>query len=105
TARAVWDRMIELEGASASPTVASVVGEEALSAFERSRAAAEEHRTVVYRELVATHAERLGRGRAKMEQAIAARRRAIERIGLPQVRQHRLSQLERERAEWENRIA
>lgn len=104
TARTIWDRMIEMEWELDTPVLKMVVGEEALSAYESCRAAAEEHGTALYRELVATHAERLERERAKMEHAIAARRRAIERVGLLQVRRHRLAQLERERVEWEERI-
>src|SRR5690625_3719354 len=104
TARAIWDRMIEMEWESDTPALESIVGEEAISAYEKSRAAAEEHGTALYHELLATHAERLERERAKMEHAIAARRRAIERVGLLQVRRHRLAQLERERVEWEERI-
>ncbi|MCK4485927.1 MAG: hypothetical protein KAU38_04095, partial [Desulfobacterales bacterium] len=44
--------------------------------------------------------ERLLREREKGEFAFAARRRTIERIGLPTVRSYRLAQLEQEEQVW-----
>lgn len=105
TARALWDRLIELDAGELPYRPGAVVGSDAVGAYQRSRAAAEEHGTSVYRDLVDAHADRLERERAKIEQSYDARRRAIERIGLPQVRQHRLAQLERERQESAARIA
>ena len=46
------------------------------------------------------HRERLTRERDKGAYAFAARHRAVERIGLPQVRDHRLAILDREEREW-----
>ena len=68
---------------------------------EASRRAAEEQGEAIYRELAAGHRERLVRERAKGRHAFAARQRAIRRVGLPQVRQHRLRQLEEERLVWQ----
>jgi superfamily II DNA or RNA helicase len=104
TARTLWDRLIELDAADLPHRPAAVTGDEALTLYQRSRAVAEETGTSVYRGLVAAHAARLERERAKLDHAYQARRRAIERIGLPQVRQHRLAQLERERQESARRI-
>lgn len=70
--------------------------ERAGSLYSRSRAAAEKHGAPLYSELDSAHQERLERERAKLEDSFAARRRAIDRIGLEQVRQHRRAQLERE---------
>jgi hypothetical protein len=50
----------------------------------------------MYDELVQEHRTRLSREREKGAYAFAARRRAIERIGLPQVRDHRLHLLQQE---------
>lgn len=46
------------------------------------------------------HGEMLAQEKEKSEYAFAARRRAIERIGLPEVRNHRLNLLESEMEEW-----
>ena len=51
------------------------------------------------------HQERVAQERRKMELAFAARGRALERIGLPQVRNHRRMQLEREQADWRADLA
>ena len=44
--------------------------------------------------------QQLDRERDKGEYAFAARRRTIERIGLPQVRDYRLAQLAQEEKAW-----
>jgi superfamily II DNA or RNA helicase len=105
TARLIWDRLIEKDP---SPTVyvpAAVTGPESVELFERSRAVAEEQGASVYRELRDAHAARTERERLKLEQAHEARRNAIQRIGLAQVRDYRLRQLERELVESRARIA
>ena len=45
--------------------------------------------------------QQLGEAADKSEYAFAARRRAIERIGLPEVRQYRFMRLEEERSHWQ----
>lgn len=96
TARALWDRVIEMDESELPYRPGALVGSDAVGVYHRCRAAAEEHGTAVYHGLVDAHGERLERERAKIEQSHDARRRAIERIGLPQVRRHRIAQLERE---------
>ncbi|HUS84503.1 MAG TPA: hypothetical protein VMX56_05130 [Anaerolineales bacterium] len=49
-------------------------------------------------------ASKLSREREKGEFAFAARRRSIERIGLPAVRMHRLAQLEQEERVWRDEL-
>jgi hypothetical protein len=73
-------------------------------AFERLWDTAERHGKTIYDELVAAHQERLAWEREKGEYALAARRRAIERIGLPQVRNHRLRLLEQEEARFREEL-
>ena len=46
------------------------------------------------------HRQRLDRERRRLTVAIEARRRAVDRIGLPQVRAFRLAQVEQEEREW-----
>jgi len=73
-------------------------------AFERLREAAEQQGKTIYDEQVAAHRDRLAREREKAEYAFAARRRVIERIGLPQVRNHRLSLLEQEEERFREQL-
>lgn len=61
---------------------------------------AEQHGKRIYDELVAEHEERLSREREKGDYAFAARRKAIKSVGLPEVRNHRLSRLEQEELNW-----
>ena len=92
TARHIWDQLLVTK-----PTILRHLDvETSHQAFERLQAAAERQGKTIYDEQVAAHRERLAREREKGEYAFAARRRAIERIGLPQVRNHRLSLLEQE---------
>lgn len=101
TARAVWDRLLELEPDALALNSAAMVGDPALDAYARQRHVAEETGADVYEALVAeqrTHAQREAR---KMAEAFAARRRAIERVGLSEVRAYRLRQLDEERRAWE----
>jgi hypothetical protein len=105
TARAIWDRVIEQDAEAITFRPAFILGPDAAAAYERSRNAAEEHGAAVYYDLAAAHAKHLVRERAKYAEAESARRRAIARIGLPQVRQYRLAQLERDREEWDRQLA
>jgi len=100
TARAIWDRLIDLDEGTCPPAPVAVSGEEARSIFDQVRAQAEIHGLLVFSELIDAHRDRVKREREKGNRAFAARCRAIERIGLPQVRKHRLDELEREEADW-----
>lgn len=96
TARFVWDELL----ADCPEATGHLDAEESMNAFERAESAAREHGRPVYDALVQAHQSALAREREKGEYAFAARRRAIERIGLPAVREHRLSQLAAQEAEW-----
>jgi superfamily II DNA or RNA helicase len=100
TARHIWDQLVVTK-----PTIlTSLDVETSHQAFERLREAAERQGKTIYDELVQAHRERLAREREKGEYAFAARRRAIERIGLPQVRNHRLSLLEQEEERFREQL-
>lgn len=96
TARFVWDQMMS------DPPAADACLEDdaALEAFRLTEASAREHGQQIYQEMVQAHRMRLGVDREKGEYAFAARRRAVERIGLPAVRDHRLTQLAGEERSW-----
>jgi hypothetical protein len=102
TARVIWDRLIEL-GAGLELHPPPVAGGDENRAFEQSRAAAEEQGQTLFSELLQNHREGIGRENRKMAAAFAARRRAIERLGLPQVRDFRLAQLAEEETAWRSR--
>lgn len=100
TARHIWDQLL-----TTPPTILRHLDiETSHQAFERLREAAERQGKTIYDELVQAHWERLAREREKGEYAFAARRRAIERIGLPQVRNHRLSLLEQEEERFHEQL-
>jgi superfamily II DNA or RNA helicase len=99
-ARHVWDQLLTL-----SPDIRGhMMGEAAENAFANSREAAEAQGRPIYDELLRAHHDRLSRERDKDEYAFAARRRAIERIGLSAVRAHRLAQIEEEERHWRDRL-
>jgi superfamily II DNA or RNA helicase len=92
TARHLWDQLL-----STTPAIRTHLDTDvSRDAFERLVAIAEAHGRSMYDELVQKHRTRLSREREKGAYAFAARRRAIERIGLPQVREHRLHLLQQE---------
>jgi len=100
TARHIWDQLVVTK-----PTILRHLDiETSHQAFERLREAAERQGKTIYDEQVAAHRERLAREREKGEYAFAARRRAIERIGLPQVRNHRLNLLEQEKERFREQL-
>ena len=104
TARTVWDRLIDLDGDCSGVTSAAVEGDAAMQSYDQARAEAESHGRSVFSELMDTHRERQAQQRQKGRRAFDARRKGIERIGLPQVRNHRLLELEREESEWKRRL-
>jgi superfamily II DNA or RNA helicase len=104
TARAVWDRLIEGAAVLSDPP-AAIKGEPAARAYEASRREAESHGKPLFVELQEAHRTRNQRERRKALYAIESRRRAIGRVGLPQVRSHRLAQLEREQHAWATSMA
>ncbi len=104
TARTIWERLIDL------PNGLSQAGEEisgsiAVDAFDASRKAAEAQGAAVFDELAAAHQMSIMRERKKGTHAFSSRRRAIERLGLPQVRAHRLRILGDEEEAWTRELA
>lgn len=101
TARRIWDEMLTVD-----VTIRGYVeGEEADRIYHRSLDTAVTNGKHVYGELLDAHRNRLRREQEKGEYAFSVRRSAIERIGLPEVRSHRLSQLSREQGTWRERLA
>jgi superfamily II DNA or RNA helicase len=100
TARHVWDQLL-----SASTQVRSIL-DAAVSqtAFAKLQSAAEEHGKPIYEALIQEHRSRITREREKADYAFTARRKAIERIGLPQVRNYRLNLLAQEEQSFQKQL-
>ena len=100
TARRIWDLLLEHE-----PEVRRQLDQpSSLAALEQTRHEAESQGRAAYQELAESYREGLRRERDKGEFAFAARRKAVERIGLPQVRHYRLRSLEREEARYQEQL-
>jgi len=92
TGKYIWDQLL-----TAYPLILRHLDiETSYRAFERLWKAGEQQGKIVYDELIQAHKEHLIRERGKGEYAFAARRRTIMRIGLKQVRSHRLKLLDQE---------
>jgi superfamily II DNA or RNA helicase len=92
TARHVWDQLL-----ATNPMNRSILDAEASQAvFTQLQKAAEEHGESIYKGLVQENQSRISREREKADYAFAARRRTVERIGLPQIRNYRLNLLVQE---------
>ena len=100
TARSIWDRLL------GTPTTITghLAGETSKEMLSKLTNAAEEQGRVTYETLILEHRKHLTQEREKGDYAFAARRKTIERIGLPQVRNFRLSLLGQEERAFQNRI-
>jgi SNF2 family DNA or RNA helicase len=97
TARHIWTLLL-----NQSPTPRSYLDRgESTRGFALATSAAEYHGHPLYEELLRFHHGQLDKQRERKRYAFDARRRAIERIGLPAVRQHRLNEISREETEWD----
>jgi SNF2 family DNA or RNA helicase len=96
TARFVWDRLIDSEPITSD----HLAGEAAAGVLAEMSRHAEEQGRAVWEELFQAHRQRLDRERVKGDQAFATRRQALERIGLANVRAHRLVKLTEEERSW-----
>lgn len=96
TARHIWTLLMEQ-----IPNPSRYLdGRDCERAFAELTTAAEACGHSLYEELASFHRGRLQRERENKRFAFEARRRAIDRIGLPAVRHHRLNELAKEEAAW-----
>lgn len=98
TARYIWDQLL-----NSPPELRTLMDSQSSKiVYERLRDAVERQGEAMYRELLQEHRKYLEREREKAQYAFDARRRATLRVGLPQVRDHRLRLLhEEERRSWQ----
>jgi len=100
TAKYVWDQLL-----ATTPKVISLLSSEASqSVFAQLQKAAEEHGKTIYEALVQENRVRIEREREKTDYAFSARRKSIERIGLPQVRNYRLNLLTQEELSFKKQL-
>lgn len=99
TARTIWEKL--LQEAKATKQVGIVDGPAAEKVFAKMREEAERLGRSLFQELNAKHQERIGREREKGRYAYRVRREALNRIGLPEVREFRLKRLDEEERAWE----
>jgi SNF2 family DNA or RNA helicase len=104
TARTIWERLID-QPMGLSQAGEEISGSAAADAFDAGRKAAEVQGAAVFEELAAAHQMSIMRERKKGTHAFSSRRRAIERLGLPQVRAHRLRILGEEEQSWIQELA
>jgi superfamily II DNA or RNA helicase len=98
TARHLWDLLL-----TENPLIQGHLDFEASRiAFECVFKTAEKHGRLIYDELVQLHRSRLLLERQKSDYAFKARRKIIERLGLPEVRNHRIKLLQKEERDWNN---
>jgi superfamily II DNA or RNA helicase len=98
TARHIWDCL--LEDKPDMEQIGTKSGGEVEAVFRRLRSEAERHGEDAFHELYARHQQRLKREQEKGHYALHVRREALNRIGLPEVRQYRLKRLEEEEKAW-----
>ena len=80
--------------------VGTKTGDEVEEVFRRLRIEAERLGEDTFQELYARHQKRLKREQEKGLYAFQVRREALGRLGLPEVRQHRLKRLSEEEQAW-----
>lgn len=98
TARHIWDALIEHR--PEVELVGTQTGGEVSAVFRQLRDEAERLGEDAFHELYARHQQRLKREQEKGQYAFQVRREALGRLGLPEVRQHRLKRLEEEERAW-----
>jgi hypothetical protein len=98
TARHIWDAL--MEDRPEVDQVGTKIGPEVEAVVLRLRAEAERLGEDAFHDLYARHQQRLKREQEKGSYAFQVRREALGRLGLPEVRQHRLKRLDEEERAW-----
>jgi len=100
TARHIWDAL-----QTAEAQVQSTLGQdESITAHESLQIAAEQAGQELFDALQQAHLASVAREEERGVVSFASRRKAIERVGLPEVRQFRLSRCDADEAEWRHEL-
>ena len=96
TARRIWEQLL----IETIQVTNYLPGDEGLAICRQAWKTIEQAGRAAYDELVLDYRNQLRREEEKREYAFASRRKAINRLGLPTVRQHRLAHLAQEESAW-----
>jgi len=100
TARHIWDVL-----QTAEVQVQATLGQdESITAHERLQEAAEQAGQELFDTMQQAHIASVTREEERGMVAFTSRRKAIERVGLPEVRQYRLARCDAEEAEWRHEL-
>jgi superfamily II DNA or RNA helicase len=100
TARHIWDVL-----QTAEVQVQATLGQdESITAHERLQIAAEQAGQELFDTMQQAHIASVTREEERGMVAFTSRRKAIERIGLPEVRQYRLARYDAEEVEWRHEL-
>lgn len=100
TARHIWDAL-QTEEAQVHATLGQ---DESIIAHERLQEAAEQAGQELFDALQQAHLASVAREEERGIVSFASRRKAIERVGLPEVRQFRLSRCDADESEWRHEL-
>jgi SNF2 family DNA or RNA helicase len=100
TARHIWDALQTVE----AEVQATLDQDESVAAHERLQIAAEQAGQELFDALQQAHLASVAREEERGIISFAARRKAIERVGLPDVRQFRLSRCDADESEWRHEL-
>jgi len=100
TARHIWDALQTAE----AEVQATLDQDESVAAHERLQIAAEQTGQELFDALQQAHLASVNREEERGMVAFTSRRKAIERVGLPEVRQHRLGRCAAEENEWRHEL-
>jgi superfamily II DNA or RNA helicase len=100
TARHIWDALQTAE----PQVVATLSVEESTAAYDRLQDAAEQAGQELFDAMQQAHVASVVREEERGIVVFGSRRKAIERVGLPEVRQYRLARCDAEEAEWRNEL-
>lgn len=100
TARHIWDALQTAE----AEVQATLGQEESITAHERLQIAAEQAGQELFDTLQQAHLTSVAREEERGIVSFASRRKAIERVGLPEVRQFRLSRCDADEFEWRHEL-
>jgi len=100
TARYIWDALQAAE----IKVQSTLDQDESLAAFDRLQDAAEEAGQELFDSLRQAHLESIAREEDRGTVSFASQRKAIERVGLPEVRQFRLTRCDADESEWRKEL-
>jgi hypothetical protein len=100
TARYIWDALQAAE----IKVQSTLAQDESLAAFDRVQDAAEEAGQELFDSLRQAHLETIAREEDRGNVSFASQRKAIERVGLPEVRQFRLTRCDADESEWRKEL-